>query len=376
MPIPSAGDGWFPCILLFSRAQRDRPGAPGSLLTLTTRRAFLLQGPLCALAITCVAVIFNPPAPQSDSWQNKVRRIDFQGAFILILTLGNLLMGLDNLAKSSWKSPLVIFQLSFAAVHIPVFIYVESRAKEPFAPVGLIFGRDLIGQYMCIFFGVAASYGVMFYLPLFYQLVHHATSAAAGLMLVPAVVAGVVGSLAWGVAMKRTGRISWLVVMAYVCLAAGCTMLLLSAIFLPDNTASLVIALAVGGLGNGSGITSTLIAVIANSTPEDQATVTGCSYLARSLGTTVGLSISSMVVQKALQESLGRRLAGFPGLDVEKIIRKVTESLDYLDELVPAVREEVIEGYATALRLAFAILVGYALLALMSTALVREKRRQ
>ncbi|KAK4236556.1 hypothetical protein C8A03DRAFT_35525 [Achaetomium macrosporum] len=84
-------------------------------------------------------------------------------------------------------------------------------------------------------------------------------------------------------------------------------MLLLSATLLPDNTSSPEAALAIGVPGNGSDIMPTLIAVIANSTPEDQATIMGCSYPGlprRSLGLMAGLCISSIVVQNAAQDHL------------------------------------------------------------------------
>jgi predicted MFS family arabinose efflux permease len=283
-------------------------------------------------------------------------------------------MGLQNISESSWKNPLALFQLAIAVIHLPLFVYVESRAKEPFAPLHLIFGLDLIGQYLCIFFGVAASFGIMFYLPLLFKVVYHATSAQAGLALVPAVVTAVFGSLVWAVLMKRTGRFFWLIVGAYACLTLGCLLLLFFSGVLVDSTAGLVIGLAVGGIGNGAGITSTLIAIIANSTPEDQATVTACSYLSRSLGSAVGLSFSSMAMYEIMEAQLNQRLAGIPDIDVGAIIRQVGESLDYVDELAPDLKDLVLGGYAIAIRAAFGILVGYALLALMSAGLVREKR--
>ena len=68
----------------------------------------------------------------------------------------------------------------------------------------------------------------------------------------------------------------------------------------------------------GSGITSTLIALIANAGPEDQAIATAVSYLFRSLGSVVGLSVGTSITQDVLRHSLRKRLSG-AGADVDEV---------------------------------------------------------
>ena len=60
----------------------------------------------------------------------------------------------------------------------------------------------------------------------------------------------------------------------------------------------------------GSGLTTTLVALIANAGPEDQAIATAVSYLFRSLGSVVGLSVGTTITQDVLRQSLRRRLTG------------------------------------------------------------------
>ena len=69
-------------------------------------------------------------------------------------------------------------------------------------------------------------------------------------------------------------------------------------------------------LGIGAGITSTLVALIANAGPEDQAVATAVSYLFRSLGSVVGLSVGTTLTQEVLRQSLRKRL---PGENVDEV---------------------------------------------------------
>lgn len=87
----------------------------------------------------------------------------------------------------------------------------------------------------------------------------------------------------------------------------------------------------------GSGITTTLIAIIANARQEDQAVATAgrrhltlfpenylkrffpVSYLFRSLGSVVGLSVGSTLVQATLRYLLRLRLSGDDAQEVSKI---------------------------------------------------------
>ena len=119
------------------------------------------------------------------------------------------------------------------------------------------------------------------------------------------------------------------------------------------------------GFGNGIGVTTTLISIIANAAPEDQAVATACSYLFRSLGSVVGLSISATVVQQSLRDQLRDKLSS--GRDADEVVRKVRESLDIIKTLEPSVAEIVIKCYGVATRYGFILMTGIVTCALMSS---------
>lgn len=100
--------------------------------------------------------------------------------------------------------------------------------------------------------------------------------------------------------------------------------------------------------------------------------VTACSYLFRSLGSVIGLSLSSTVVQQLLRSRL--RSALHDSKDIDKIVDGVRQSLDYIRTLDPAVASFVRGAYGWATNKGFAFMVGFVVFALVSSFFIREKR--
>lgn len=120
-------------------------------------------------------------------------------------------------------------------------------------------------------------------------------------------------------------------------------------------------------------ITSTLIAIIANTTQADAAVAIACSYLFRSLGTTLGISISTAVLQQVLRTGLAASL-GDDTSRAREIEEGVRQSLDYIRQLEPAVADTVRRCYAVAVQWAFLPSAVLALGAVLAAAFIREKK--
>lgn len=100
--------------------------------------------------------------------------------------------------------------------------------------------------------------------------------------------------------------------------------------------------------------------------------MTACSYLFRSLGSVIGLSLSSTVVQQALRTRL--RSALRDSKDVDQIVDGVRQSLDYIRTLDPAVARTVRSCYGWATNKGFGFLFFVVFFALFSSFFVREKK--
>ncbi len=172
--------------------------------------------------------------------------------------------------------------------------------------------------------------------------------------------------------MKRTGRYYWLTVTAYTMLVVGMVIIFLFAGTIINSTLGLSIGTVLCGFGNGIGVTTTLIALISNAAPEDQAVTTACSYLFRSLGSVIGISLSSTVVQQSLRNYLLRDLGS--GQEADKIVQRVRRSLEYIRTLDPQLKDVVRRCYGHAVRDALALMIGVTFLALISGFFISEKR--
>ena len=119
------------------------------------------------------------------------------------------------------------------------------------------------------------------------------------------------------------------------------------------------------GIGSGTGVTTSLIALISNAAPGDQAVVTACSYLFRSLGSALGLSIFSAISQQVLRSRLQKEFAGSE--DAEEIVKRIRRSLDFVETLEPRVQILVRDAYGEAIRTVFAVIVGVLAMAAVSS---------
>lgn len=321
---------------------------------------------MCAVAILSVAVILELPKKDVSDWRTKLRRIDFLGAFVLVAAVSTMLLGLDWGSNQGWSKTITIVSLCLSLPLFIAFVFVELKvAIDPFAPGRIIFERSLIACYLCNFFSFAGWLAVLFYLPLFFQAVDELSASQAGLRLLPGIIAGVSGSLFGGLMMQKTGRYYWLTVIAYTTLTIGIIPILLCSGILVNNTYGISVGLVLCGFSNGIGVTTSLIGLIANASTEDQAVATACSYLFRSLGSVVGLSISATVVQQSLRTQLRDRLRS--GKDADQIVKRVRESLEFVKSLDPEIQVIVRNCYGIAIRNGFALMLVVVSFAMISS---------
>lgn len=310
--------------------------------------------------------------------------VDFLGAMTIISGLILLLVFLDKLASdgTTWATYL---WLLVSIVCLSVFLWVEKRvAPQPLTPLHLLFGKDFLGAYLALAFGNMAWYGVIFYVPMLYQAVGHFSPTIAGALLLPGISSGVIGGFVGGALLKRgagTG-FRYLALGSYPLVSVSCALVALGAdlfwtqISMAAVVVVLSVSLFVGGLGNGGGMTATLVVVVAVASPENQAVVTACIYLYRQLGATVGLAMISLLFQRVLAVSLVRRLRDTPGLglNLDEVVRGVRESLDYLERLPSEARLVVESAYGDACQACLCLCAGFAVCAVAFACFMKEKR--
>jgi len=333
------------------------------------RPAFLSQVPL--IVISGILVYFVIDIPPKQSSKSALARIDFLGAFTLVLTLVFLLLGLNSGGNIvPWSSPLVLVSLPLSGIALAVFIYIELYlASEPVIPVRLLLNRTVAAACLTNWFITMVTYMVTFYIPLFYQ-VSGLSATRAGTRLIPQSIGASIGSLGCGLVMNTTGKykILGLSVIAIFVLGTG---LLATLTFESPQWPAYIYMLLVG-TGYGGMLTVTLLATISAVSHDHQAVITSATYAFRSTGSSIGVTIASAVYQNILLEGLHRRFDGRTG--AQERIQRIRDALEELKHLPPSWREGVFDAFGDALRAVFLTALGIAVLGLVCGAFMRQHK--
>src|SRR5262249_44734040 len=233
-------------------------------------------------------------------------QIDYAGAGLLMVGVVTLLMGLFELGTASgWAL------LALAAVLLTGLVWVERRASDPILPLPLF--RDVIFATACSQGVLAgwAMFGSVSFVPLFVQVVLGTSATAAGVTLAPMTLgwtfASIIGSR---LLLRLSYRTLALIGMGLLTLGA----VLMSQIDVNARQVSLMVYLALMGVGMGSSIPAFLIAVQSTVRPRDMGVATSAIQFSRNIGGALGVSVMGV----ALSLRLAARLAE-AGLDTATI---------------------------------------------------------
>lgn len=129
------------------------------------RIAFYVQVP--AVLLAAVIVFFRVDIPVKVTDKNRLKRVDFLGAFTLVAALVLLLLALNSGGNIvPWNHPLVYVSLPLAALSLAAFVYVEDKvASEPVIPVRLLLNRTVASACLTNWFASMALFSYMYYGP-------------------------------------------------------------------------------------------------------------------------------------------------------------------------------------------------------------------
>lgn len=203
---------WQSYLNLAATSGRSLGGPLGGWLadTIGWRWSFLSQVPvfLFAIALTLVYLPSNKKRVDEDAGvkgSTSLSRIDFPGAILLALAVVTFLLPFEiGGSEVPWSHPLIPGLFIGSLVFSGLFIRVEGWwAKEPIFPLELLRIPNVVLGYIVTGSQVAAQLGLMFSVPLYFQVTKRASNTVAGAYLVPAVVGNAIGAILAGVVIKR-----------------------------------------------------------------------------------------------------------------------------------------------------------------------------
>jgi len=270
------------------------------------RWTLLINVPIGIISFIIIA-IYCPPLKN-----DKKPRVDYIGASLLALSLGVLILAIDNtelifadLITSTGISLLWlrVIMFSIVAVAISAFVVVENRAKEPILPMYFFKNRNFIVIIVIAALFGAGFLGSILYLTQFNQQVFGASPSVSGLMLLPLVAGLSISSVGTGQLISRTGKYK-----IFMQIGLGlATLAVLSLLYLNPDSSYLYEAIAMAVLGLGMGVALPIISLSVQNEfdQSDLGVATSSSQLFRSLGSTIGVAVFGAMLTATVISGLG-----------------------------------------------------------------------
>jgi EmrB/QacA subfamily drug resistance transporter len=247
------------------------------------RACFWVNLPVGAVAVAAIYFEFPHMKPRGST-----RRLDWAGFATLIGTVVPLLLALTWATQHGWTSVRVESLLVLSAVMLALFLFVESRAAEPVIPLMLFRDPIIAICSVCAFVLGMGMFGVIIYLPLFMQGVLGVSATQSGNLLTPLMMGAVVGSIAGGQTVSRTGRYKGVALVGSVLVAIG--MIVFARMGIDTPRLYVAYGMIISGLGMGL-LQPVYTLAVQNVAPRRQmGAATSSTIFFRSIGSTVGVA--------------------------------------------------------------------------------------
>jgi EmrB/QacA subfamily drug resistance transporter len=285
---------------------------------------FYVNVPVGIAALIVLATVL----PSAGHPQASIRDLDYLGIVLFTAGVVPFMLGLTNKGEvnssgqlPNWTDPNVGGLIVIGLVILAIFVFAESRAKEPIIPMDLFKDRDYALSMAAVFaFGIA-MFAAVIYMPRFYQTVRGISATASGYYIWPLLVGLIGGSIGTGLLISRLGRYKWLMTGgAVVMLAGGFLMTHVSA---GVSDWELWAWMLVLGLGIGPAMAGFTV-VVQNTVPMNRLGVaTSTLTFLRQIGASVGLAAAGTIFSSSFASRLPANLAeqGVPQQLISQLVK-------------------------------------------------------
>ena len=351
---------------------------------------FYVNVPFGVASLVVLALVLPRPGRR----QASIRDLDYLGIVLFTAGVVPFMLGLTNKGNvnsagqlASWTDPDVGGLIAVGLVLLALFLFAETKAKEPIIPLDLFKNRDYAVSMAAVFAFGSAMFAAVIFMPRFYQTVRGISATESGYYIWPLLVGLMGGSIGTGLLISRLGRYKWL-------MTAGAVVMLLGGFLMTHLTAGvsdwvLWAWMLVLGLGIGPAMAGYTI-VVQNSVLMNRLGVaTSTLTFLRQIGASVGLAAAGTIFSSSFANRLPANLAeqGVPRALIPQLVnlsgalQNVGNGGTLLEQLLPgqlhALIPKVIAGANNALALSigdlFWITIVSGVLGLACTLLLRDR---
>lgn len=311
----------------------------------------------------------------------KVKRehsIDYLGALLLVSGVSSLLLGLSVYGpQDGWQNSKTLLTIAAAIVLMLLFIFQESRAKEPIIPLTLFKNHTFSVTSVMAFIIGAGMFGAIIMLPLYLQIVKGDSATSAGLKLIPFMIGIVSMSIVSGKLITKHGHYKRFPIMGLSLMTIGLFMLST----LTQTTPFWKLAIYGIFVGAGLGLSmQTIVIALQNSVEfRDLGVATSANTFFRSIGATMGVALFGTVYASRLAHNLPIEIeklrasnpAALVGATPEKF-EALKENTAVLQTFTPELQAGIINAFVNSFHVVFLTSVPITIIGFFIAFMLRE----
>ena len=311
----------------------------------------------------------------------KVKRehsIDYLGALLLVSGVSALLLGISVYGpQDGWQASKTLLTLAAALVLILLFIFQESRAKEPILPLTLFKNHTFSVTSVMAFIIGAGMFGAIIMLPLYLQVVKGDSATSAGLKLIPFMIGIVSMSIVSGKMITKHGHYKRFPIIGLALMTIGLAMLSTLTATTPFWKLSIYAVLIGAGLGFSM---QTVVIALQNSVDfRDLGVATSANTFFRSIGATIGVALFGTVYASRLAHNLPIEIeklrasnpAALVGATPEKF-EALKENTAVLQSFSPELQVGIINAFVNSFHIVFLTAVPVTVIGFFIAFMLRE----
>jgi drug resistance transporter, EmrB/QacA subfamily len=242
----------------------------------------------------------------------SARNLDYLGGAVFTVAISTFLVGLTNKQSADWSDPWVGGLIAFGVAVFLVFLFIETRAKEPIVPLDLWRSRTYASSLTSTFLISFGFFGAAIFLPQWFQFVKGVSPTDSGLQSLALLAGLIISSVGAGQIVARTGKYKALIVTGMAVMAFG--LFLMSGLRADTELPTLWVWMFITGLGIGPTL-SVFTIVVQNAVPFAKLGVaTSNLTFFRQIGGSIGLALLGTAFGQRLTAELPGQLtaAGVP----------------------------------------------------------------
>ena len=317
------------------------------------RWIFYINLPFGILALVITSAVLHIPKVKRE------HKIDYFGALILVLAVSAVLLAVSVYGpEDGWTDSRTLTVFGFGLFLTLLFLWQETRAKEPILPLRLFKNHTFSLTSALGFIIGAGMFGAIVMLPLYLQVVKGNSATSAGLKLIPLMLGIVSMSIFSGKRITATGKYKIFPILGAAIMTLG--LILMST--LNETTSFGVLSIYAIMVGAGLGLSmQTIVIALQNSVDfQDMGIATSSNTFFRSLGGAFGTAIFGTIFSNRVAYYLQDNIAALQSTDPQSLkefdpakLEVITTNTSVISTLPPVIRDTVLHSFAQTFHVVF-----------------------